>query len=177
MQEEQVILVNEEDRETGVMEKLEAHRQGLRHRAFSIFVFNRMGEMLLQQRAQTKYHSAGLWSNACCGHPRPGESLQDAAGRRLSEELGFETELQPLFCFNYRAELENGLVENEIDHVFWGRYDGAVLFNINEAQAVVFMGMEEIEDRLQQRPRDFTYWFRECFPRVKEWMEQQKKKS
>src|SRR6476660_5400668 len=100
---EQVVLVNEQDQELGTMEKMEAHRLGILHRAFSVFVFNGRGEMLLQQRALGKYHSGGLWTNACCSHPRPGEEVSSAAGRRLFEELGFETELKPIFKFVYRA--------------------------------------------------------------------------
>src|SRR5690348_5807899 len=119
---EQVVLVNEEDQEVGTMEKMEAHRRGVLHRAFSVFIFNKQGEMLLQQRAQEKYHSGGLWTNACCSHPRPGEEVSEGAGRRLVEELGFETELQPVFNFVYKANFENGLIEHEFDHVYFGTY-------------------------------------------------------
>src|SRR6185503_10093666 len=111
-----VILVDENDNEIGSCEKMEAHRQGWLHRAFSIFIFNSRGEMLLQQRALDKYHSPGLWTNACCSHPAPGENLAEAAGRRLEEELGFTTGLEKLFDFIYRADFENGLSEHEFDH-------------------------------------------------------------
>jgi isopentenyl-diphosphate delta-isomerase len=172
---EKVILVDEADREIGEMEKLEAHQRGLRHRAFSIFIFNRMGEMLLQQRAFTKYHSPGLWSNACCGHPRPGENLEQATTRRLQEELGFETDLEYVFHFSYRTEFENGLVENEIDHVYFGIYNGAILFNTTEANAVEFAPMDEIEKRMEKNPGEFTVWFREALPMLKKWQSQLKK--
>src|ERR1700728_4574124 len=120
MQQEQVILVNERDEPTGSMEKMEAHRKALLHRAFSVFIFNTAGDMLLQQRAAGKYHSAGLWTNACCSPPRPGEGTRDAAMRRLYEELGFTAELKKIFDFTYRSEFENGLTEFEFDHVFVG---------------------------------------------------------
>src|SRR5690348_1838378 len=120
MRQEEVILVNERDEPTGSMEKMEAHRKALLHRAFSIFILSTGGEMLLQQRARSKYHSAGLWTNACCSHPRPGEDVHDAALRRLSEELGFTTSLEKIFDFIYRSEFENGLTEHEFDHVFVG---------------------------------------------------------
>src|SRR5215203_6397334 len=123
MHEQNVILVNEKDEEIGTMEKMEAHRKALLHRAFSVFIFNGRGEMLLQRRALKKYHSGGLWTNACCSHPRPGEVTADAAARRLREELGFVTTLNPAFQFVYRATFDNGLTEYEFDHVFLGKYD------------------------------------------------------
>src|SRR5271168_1810255 len=116
-QPEEVILVDESDQPLGTMEKMEAHRRAVLHRAFSVFIFNSRGEMLLQQRAPDKYHSAGLWSNACCSHPRPGEETADAASRRLKEELGFTTPLEELFHFTYKSEFGNGLTEYEFDHV------------------------------------------------------------
>src|SRR5277367_2014029 len=117
---EEVILVNEKDEATGVMEKLQAHRNGSLHRAFSIFIFNNKNEMLLQQRAGNKYHSAGLWTNACCSHPKPGEQIDVAAQRRLKEEMGFETPLDKIFSFIYNASFDNGLSEHEFDHAFAG---------------------------------------------------------
>ena len=119
-----IILVNEEDVQVGTMEKMEVHERGLLHRAFSVFIFNKAGEMLLQQRALSKYHSGGLWTNACCSHPRPGEKTEDAAARRLFEELGFGTELRFAFSFTYKAAFDNGLTEHEFDHVFVGHFDG-----------------------------------------------------
>ena len=115
--EQQVILVNEKDEATGVAEKMDAHRQGLLHRAFSIFIFNRKGELLLQQRSLNKYHSGGLWTNTCCSHPSPGESTQAAAIRRLNEEMGFETDLEKVFDFVYKTGFDDGLLEHEFDHI------------------------------------------------------------
>ncbi len=122
----EVILVNEADEPIGTMEKMEAHVKGLLHRAFSIFIFNSRGEMLLQQRAGGKYHNGGLWTNTCCSHPIPGEKVLSAAKRRLSEEMGFVTELSPAFNFTYKATFDNGLTEYEYDHVLTGVYDGDV---------------------------------------------------
>ncbi|MFT4153072.1 isopentenyl-diphosphate Delta-isomerase [Parafilimonas sp.] len=167
---EEVILVNEQDEETGVMEKMEAHLKGRLHRAFSIFIFNDKNEMLLQQRAAGKYHSAGLWTNACCSHPRPGEKTQDAAARRLKEELGFETQLGEIFEFSYKASFENGLTEHEFDHVFAGTYNGNMHLNKTEVQEVCFRSMEEIESDLQTHSHKFTAWFLLAFPLIKKWM-------
>ena len=130
MENDKVILVNEHDDMVGIMDKMEAHQQGLLHRAFSIFIFNTKGEMLLQQRAFSKYHSGGLWTNACCSHPLPGEKTEDAAQRRLKEEIGFETSLEKIFDFVYKAAFENGLTEHEFDHVFAGEYEGKVQLSI-----------------------------------------------
>ena len=131
-EEDKVILVTEQDDMVGVMDKMEAHRQGLLHRAFSIFIFNSKAEMLLQQRAITKYHSGGLWTNACCSHPMPGEKTKDAAVRRLHEELGFETPLEKIFDFVYKAELDNGLTEYELDHLLDGEYEDEMNINNEE---------------------------------------------
>ena len=166
---EKVILVNEQDEETGVIEKMEAHRKGILHRAFSIFIFNGKKEMLLQQRAVNKYHSGGLWTNACCSHPRPGEITEAAAIRRLKEEMGFETNLEKIFDFTYKASFENGLTENEFDHVFAGIYNGEINFNRTEVQDVCFRSMQEIESSLQTHPNKFTAWFLIAFPMIKKW--------
>src|ERR1700740_2951379 len=120
---EYVILVNEQDEETGSMEKMQAHVEARLHRAFSVFVFNSLDKLLLQRRAKGKYHSPGLWTNTCCSHPRPGEKTIDAAKRRLMEEMGFECELHPAFSFIYKAELDNNLTEHEFDHVYFGLHD------------------------------------------------------
>src|SRR5215471_15784306 len=141
---EHVILVNEQDGEIGAIEKMKAHEDAMLHRALSIFIFNDKGEMLLQQRALKKYHSGGLWTNACCSHPRPGEDIHEAAKRRLREELGFETSLEKVFDFIYKATLDNGLTEHEFDHVFVGKYNGLVHPNANEVKDYCFKSMEEI---------------------------------
>jgi len=166
---EQVILVNERDEETGVLEKMEAHRKGVLHRAFSVFIFNNKKEILLQQRALNKYHSGGLWTNTCCSHPKPGESTANAAARRLKEELGFDTNLEKIFDFIYEASFENGLTEYEFDHVFYGIYNGEINFNKSEIQDICFRSMEEIESDLKTHPNKFTAWFRIAFPMIKKW--------
>jgi isopentenyl-diphosphate delta-isomerase len=167
--EEEVILVNERDEPTGSMEKMEAHRKALLHRAFSVFIFNGRGEMLLQQRAAHKYHSAGLWTNACCSHPRPGEDTRDAAFRRLSEEMGFTTGLEKLFDFIYRSEFENGLTEYEFDHVFAGVYDGTIHPNMEEVSDYCFRSTREIRADLASDPQKYTAWYHLAFPMVEKW--------
>lgn len=166
MQEEAVILVDEQDMETGTMEKMEAHRKAVLHRAFSIFIFNEKGEMLLQRRALNKYHSGGLWTNACCSHPRPGESTLDAARRRLREELGFETALSDAFQFVYKAAFDNGLTEYEYDHVFIGQYQGLVHPNPDEVGDYCYKQMEEIRSSMLSHPHKYTEWFKIAFPRL-----------
>lgn len=166
----QVILVNEQDEVVGAMDKMEAHLQAKLHRAFSIFVFNRKGEMLLQQRAEGKYHSGGLWTNACCSHPSPGEETAFSASRRLQEEMGFHTPLIKIFDFTYRAELDNGLVEHEYDHVYLGIYNGNVYPNPDEVQNYRYVDMEELKHWLQEQPDDFTAWFYIAFPLLEQWM-------
>src|SRR5437868_680680 len=160
---EQVILVNEQDEEIGIMEKMQAHEKAALHRAISIFIFNGRNEMLLQQRAMKKYHSGGLWTNACCSHPRPGEETQTAALRRLKEELGFETPLHKVFEFTYKASFDNGLTEHEFDHVFVGKYDGAIYPDKKEVQDYCFKSLEEIESSLQSHPHKYSVWFKLAF--------------
>jgi isopentenyl-diphosphate Delta-isomerase len=166
---QQVILVNENDEQVGTIEKIEAHRKALLHRAFSIFIFNNKEEMLLQQRAKNKYHSPGLWTNACCSHPYPFENTENAAIRRLAEELGFTTALQKIFDFTYKSEFDNGLTEFEYDHVFIGEYTGMVIPNTQEVSDCCFMNMREIESGLLSHPKKFTPWFHIAFPMVRDW--------
>jgi isopentenyl-diphosphate delta-isomerase len=168
---EQIILVNEQDEAIGVMEKMEAHEKALLHRAFSVFIFNKDGLMLLQQRALTKYHSPGLWTNACCSHPRPGEDVKNAALRRLNEELGFSVNVEKAFDFTYRAVFDNGLTEHEFDHVFVGVYDGAIQPAPEEVSAVIYKSMNAIADDIVSVPQDYTEWFKIAFPLLKAWME------
>jgi isopentenyl-diphosphate Delta-isomerase len=163
---EQVVLVNEQDEETGTIEKMEAHRKALLHRAFSVFIFNNKGEMLLQQRALGKYHSPGLWTNACCSHPRPGERVEEAANRRLKEEMGIDTALEKAFDFIYRTEFDNGLTEYEFDHVYTGTYSGALRPDNQEVKDYCFRSMEDIEDDLLQRPEKYSAWFKIALPRL-----------
>ena len=166
MMEEQVILVDTEDREIGSMEKMEAHRKGVLHRAFSVFIFNTKGDMLLQKRAAEKYHSAGLWTNACCSHPRPGEATEAAATRRLREELNFSVPIRKVFDFTYRAEFSNGLIEHEFDHVFFGEFDGWVKFNPSEVSDYCYMSLEEVKESVALSPNKFTEWFRIVLPEI-----------
>jgi isopentenyl-diphosphate delta-isomerase len=159
MTEERVILVDEKDREIGTKEKLATHRDGDLHRAFSILVFDDHGQLLLQRRAASKYHSALLWSNTCCGHPRPGESLEHAAHRRLVEEMGFDCDLSVEASFIYRAELENGLIENELDHVLVGRFIGIPDPCPQEVEAWRWTKLADLSDDMRQRPKLYTAWF------------------
>lgn len=167
---QEVILVNELDEPIGTMEKMEAHEKALLHRAFSVFIFNSKGEMLLQQRARSKYHSGGLWTNACCSHPGPGEFTPDAAKRRLQEEMGFTTMLDSVFHFTYKARFENGLTEHEFDHVFIGTYDGPVHLNKDEAENYCFKSMQEIKASMEKEPEQYTAWFRIAFDKMEEWL-------
>lgn len=166
---EEVILVNEQDMVTGAMEKLEAHKKGLLHRAFSVFIFNAKGELLLQQRALNKYHSGGLWTNSCCSHPMPGEDTAEAAARRLQEEMGFSVPIEKIFDFVYRAEFDNGLTEHEFDHVFAGEYEGPIDFNKQEVMDYCYKNLDDVKDSLKEYPAKFTEWFHLAFPRIAEW--------
>ena len=162
---EKIILVDKHDNEIGVIEKIETHRLGLLHRAFSIFIFNEKGEMLLQKRALSKYHSGGLWSNTCCGHPRPNELTKQAAIRRLGEEFGFETSINKLFHFSYHASLDNHLIENEFDHVFIGEYDGVLNPNPDEIDTWKYDSLENIKSDLMniETSNLYTVWFKIAF--------------
>ena len=161
-----VVLVDEQDQELGIMEKMEAHEKGLLHRAFSVFLFNGKGEMLLQQRAFEKYHSGGLWTNACCSHPRENESYIDAAHRRLMEELGMDCDLKPAFSFVYKKELDKGLTEHELDHVFMGEYEGDFPFNPEEVNAVKYISKDDLLQDMDQHPENYTEWFKICLQEV-----------
>lgn len=169
MAEELLILVDELDHEIGLAAKMETHREGWLHRAFSVFIFSENGEMLLQQRAMDKYHSGGLWTNACCSHPLPGEEITAAATRRLKEEMGIETELQKVFDFIYRADMGNGLVEHEFDHVLIGQYEGDIPFNPVEVMNTRYLALEAVEEMVAREPETFTPWFRIALPRVAAW--------
>jgi len=158
---DEVILVDEHDRPLGTMAKLDAHRQGLRHRAISVIVRDRHNRLLLQQRAAGKYHSGGLWTNTCCSHPRPGEATIDAALRRLAEEMGFTCLLTLLFTAHYRAEVASGLIEDEIVHVFGGRFDGRPDPDPHEVSDWCWKPPDEVAREVDQRPDMYTVWFRE----------------
>ena len=164
---EHVILVDEHDGEVGAAEKLAVHRSGALHRAFSVFVFDKSGRLLLQQRAATKYHSAGLWSNTCCGHPRPGEETSDAAHRRLLEEFGFTCPLQHIGSFIYQAALTNGLEEHELDHVFSGRFDGEPAPDPAEIAEWRWVDQKDLEEEFASLPHAFTAWFGPAWRRLR----------
>lgn len=165
--EDQVILVDEQDNQIGVAGKLAAHRSGSLHRALSVFVFDSCGRLLLQRRAALKYHSGGLWSNTCCSHSRPGEGTAAAARRRLREEMGIECELTEMFSFVYRTDFQNGLIEHEYDHVFFGRYDGSHLLNREEADDAKWVELHALAADIRARPAAYSYWLSACIDKVR----------
>lgn len=166
--EEEVILVDKHDVEQGTMEKMEAHKNGgTLHRAFSVFVFNTKGELLLQRRALHKYHSGGLWTNTCCSHPRPGETVREAGHRRLVEEMGMQCKLVELFSFEYKAELDGGMTEWELDHVLLGLSNKEPSINEEEVAEFKYMPLDDIDEDLNKNPQNYTEWFKICFERVK----------
>ncbi len=164
--EEQVILVDADDRPTGTMGKLEAHRRGALHRAFSVFGFDGLGRLLLQRRADAKYHSGGLWTNTCCSHPRPGEEIGAAARRRLREEMGLEFPITPAFTFLYQADFANGLREHELDHVLFGRCDADPRPDPAEVAAWRYVALPELAAEVKSHPERFTAWLAICLPEV-----------
>jgi len=163
-----VILVDENDKPIGTMPKFEAHEKGFLHRAFSVFIFNSKGELLLQQRSLSKYHSPGLWTNTCCSHPRETELIEEAAERRLKEEMGLLCKLEKKFYFIYKTTFDNGLTEHEFDHVFFGKSDQYPKINADEVLSWNYFSFEEIENELALRPEMFTEWFKICFQKVKQ---------
>ncbi|MBS1627429.1 MAG: isopentenyl-diphosphate Delta-isomerase [Bacteroidetes bacterium] len=171
---ETVVLVDENDVAINAMEKIEAHQKGLLHRAFSIFVFNTKGELLLQQRALTKYHSGGLWTNTCCSHPRWGEEIENAAKRRLKEEMGIELTLTKVFDFIYEATFSNGLTEHEFDHVFVGYSDIKPDINVNEVANYAYRNMEAIKQVIETNSEFYTEWFVIAFPKIYDWWKKKK---
>jgi isopentenyl-diphosphate delta-isomerase len=165
---EMVILVDWHDQQIGVEEKLKAHREGKLHRAFSVFIFNKKGEMLMQRRAHEKYHSGGLWTNACCSHPRPHETVEHAAARRLREEMGFTCALQKKFHFIYKAGFDHGLIEHEFDHVFIGSFDGKIHPDPTEVADYRWASIEAIREDLKICPDNYTVWFKIAIDRTVE---------
>ncbi|MCH1480123.1 isopentenyl-diphosphate Delta-isomerase [Crocinitomicaceae bacterium] len=156
----EVQLVDAEDNPNGSMEKLEAHEKGALHRALSVLIINSKKEILLQRRALGKYHSPGLWTNTCCSHPYPGEDPNEAAKRRLQEEMGMSSELTFLFKFQYKCDFENGLIEHELDHVFIGKTDDTPHLNTDEAMAFKWMSIENLEQDMLSYPENYTFWFK-----------------
>lgn len=165
---EHVVLVDEQDTQIGIMEKMAAHIVPRLHRAFSIFIFNSKGEMLLQQRALTKYHSPGLWTNTCCSHPRNGESLEQATARRLKEEMGLTCDMHEVFTFIYKAPVGLGLVEHEYDHVWFGTTDDTPVVNAEEVASFKYMSLDEIASDMEAHPECYTEWFKISFEEVRE---------
>ena len=164
---EYVVLVNENDNQIGIMEKMAAHIVPRLHRAFSIFIFNSKGELLLQQRAFSKYHSPGLWTNTCCSHPRDGESVDKAAERRLLEEMGLQCPMHEVFTFIYKAPVGLGLVEHEYDHVFFGQCDDAPVINTEEVASWKYMSLDDIASDMKAHPECYTEWFKISFDEVR----------
>lgn len=165
--EEQVILVNTKDEALGTMGKLEAHEKGVLHRAFSVFVFNEDGELLLQRRALHKYHTPGLWTNTCCSHQRPNETSINAAKRRLQEEMGLSLEPTFSFSFLYESAFENGLIEHEFDHVFYAISNQKPSINPNEVDSYKYLALQDIEADFKKHPSKYTSWFKICWEDVK----------
>ena len=165
---EEVVLINPEDEVLGSMEKMQAHENGLLHRAFSVFLFNEKGEMLLQKRAATKYHSPNQWTNAVCSHPRLNETYEAGAKRRLAEELGIVVDIEEKFHFIYKAKVGENLWEHELDHVFTGLYSGKFNLNPEEVSEVRYILMEDLEAEMLSNPEYFTEWFKIILKEYKE---------
>ncbi|MBO6211761.1 isopentenyl-diphosphate Delta-isomerase [Algoriella sp.] len=158
-----VVLVDQDDQKLGLMEKQQAHVAGLLHRAFSVFVFNSNGELMIQQRAASKYHSPTLWTNTCCSHPRDNETYEQAAHRRLKEEMGFDCDLEFKFSFIYKAHLDNNLTEHELDHVFIGTYNDEPKLNPEEVMAYRWVDLMDLKKDIEKNPQNYTAWFKIIF--------------
>jgi isopentenyl-diphosphate delta-isomerase len=174
MEEENVILVNQNDEQIGLMPKMEAHEKAVLHRAFSVFVLNEKNEIMLQQRASHKYHSPLLWTNTCCSHQRDGETNIQAGSRRLFEEMGFETGLKELFHFIYKAPFDNGLTEHELDHVMIGYYNDEPKINADEVENWKWMSIEDVAKDIQLQPEIYTVWFKIIFDEFYHFLEEHK---
>ena len=161
--EELVVLVDENDKKIGLMPKMEAHEKAVLHRAFSVFIFNKDGDLMLQQRAGHKYHSPLLWTNTCCSHQRDGETNLEAGKRRLFEEMGFNTDLKEVFSFVYKAPFDNGLTEHELDHVMVGYYENEPKINKDEVEAYRWMALEDVRTDIEKNPHIYTAWFKIIF--------------
>ena len=155
-----VVLVDQNNNEIGTEDKLDAHKKGLLHRAFSIFIFNDNNQILLQKRSDVKYHSAGLWSNTCCSHPYNDKPLVEYANTRLIQEMGIQSNLKEFFSFIYRAEFSNGLIEFEYDHVFFGKYNSDPILNIDEASSFKWINFKQLQLEIEENPTKFTFWLK-----------------
>ncbi|MBZ9578740.1 isopentenyl-diphosphate Delta-isomerase [Patescibacteria group bacterium] len=158
-----VILVDKKGNRIGVEEKIKAHLDGKLHRAFSIFIFNSKGELLIQKRAKSKYHSGGLWSNTCCSHPRPNQNLKEEAKRRLREEMGIDCDLKEIFSFIYKVKVKakmGYLIEYEFDHVFLGKFNGDPKPNKKEVKGWKWINPDELKKDMKENPERYTYWFK-----------------
>ena len=169
---EKVILVNEKDEQIGLMEKIEAHEKALLHRAFSVFVFNYKNELMIQQRAFSKYHSPGLWTNTCCSHQREGESNIAAGKRRLQEEMGFTTDLKDTISFIYKAPFDNGLTEHEYDHILVGYFEGEPELNPEEVASWKWVSLDDLQKDMKKNPHIYTEWFKIIFDKYYSHIEQ-----
>ncbi|MFC1668803.1 isopentenyl-diphosphate Delta-isomerase [Spirochaetota bacterium] len=161
-----VVLVDENDNELGTEDKITAHVEGKLHRAFSVFVFNDEGKLMLQRRAEDKYHSGGLWSNTVCSHPGPGEEIIEAAHKRLKNEMGFDCPINEIFSFVYQADFENNLSEYELDHVFFGAFNGIPHVNEKEVYDWKWVDVSELKNNIEEEPELYTYWLKEALDKV-----------
>lgn len=177
MQIEYVVLVNQDDRSLGTLEKMEAHERGVLHRAFSVFIFNSVGELMLQKRAEDKYHSPGLWTNTVCSHPRVNETPIQAAHRRMVEEMGFDCDLKEVFSFVYKADVGDGLTEHEYDHVFFGYSDSIPKLNPEEVGDWKYMPLDVVLADVSKHPHDYTVWFKIALKQVKKHLANQDQHS
>lgn len=161
-----IILVDENDKQIGTEGKLKAHHEGKLHRAFSIFVFNSKNELLLQKRVKSKYHSGGLWSNTCCSHPKPDEDIQKAAHRRLKEEMGFDCDLKEKFSLIYKTDFPNNLTENEFDHVLIGKFNSEPKINLEEASEYKWIDLTKLKKDIENDPQQYTFWLKSILPKI-----------
>lgn len=161
-----IILIDKDDKQIGTDFKIKVHKEGKLHRAFSIFVFNLQKNLLLQKRSSKKYHSGGLWTNTCCSHPSPGETILTAAHRRLKEEMGFDCDLKEIFSFIYRKKLDKGIVEHEYDHVLIGSFDKEPKINIMEAEGYKWVSLEFLTRDIKENPNNYSFWFKKCYSKV-----------
>ena len=171
---DEIILVDEKDNQISTGEKMTVHKEGKLHRAFSVFIFNSKDELMLQQRAKIKYHSPGLWTNTCCSHPKPGEKTEDAAKRRLREEMGFSCDLKEAFSFVYKAKFDNGLSEHEFDHVFIGKFDGNPKPDKKEAENWKWISFSELKKDMKRNPDNYTCWLKVSIDKLISYLESKK---